>query len=80
MAVLRWFFLFYAKLMPHRGISHTPIIGTLTRVAYIGPLLIIAAFFGFPFQPWMLWVLLGLMLSDTLHFVHDRVSTARKRH
>lgn len=71
MAALRFYFLFYARLAHHRGLSHLPILGTLTRVVYLGPLLIIAAWFGFPFQVWMLWVVLGLILSDTAHFVHD---------
>lgn len=79
MAALRFYFLFYARLAHHRGLSHLPIIGTLTRLAYISPLLIIAAYFGVPFGPWFLWVLLGLMLSDTVHFIHDRIYSARKR-
>ena len=71
MTVLMFYFLFYARLAHHRGISHTPIVGTLTRVIYLGPILIILWWFGFPFQLWMLWVVLGLVLSDAVHFVHD---------
>lgn len=30
----QWAWFLYARAIPHRGISHTPILGTLTRIAY----------------------------------------------
>ncbi|HNT78175.1 MAG TPA: DUF2227 family putative metal-binding protein [Anaerolineae bacterium] len=30
----QWAWFLYARAIPHRGISHTPILGTLTRVTY----------------------------------------------
>lgn len=31
----QWAWFLYARAIPHRGISHTPILGTLTRLIYI---------------------------------------------
>lgn len=33
--VLRWIWIPYQKLIPHRGLSHLPIVGTASRVAYL---------------------------------------------
>lgn len=64
----------YAKIVPHRSaISHFPILGTLIRVSYLGLLMWPA----WPFIPWgavLPWLgpaLLGLMLSDTVHWILD---------
>lgn len=31
----QWAWFLYARAVPHRGISHTPVLGTLTRLLYI---------------------------------------------
>lgn len=66
-----WFLLWYpyGKLFKHRGISHWPIIGTLTRAWFILPLAfwidlqIVLLFFG------------GLCLADILHIIMDWSTT-----
>lgn len=40
----------YAKLFRHRGVSHWPVIGTLTRLAYLTGLF------------WLMWVILELII------------------
>jgi len=59
-------------LASHRGVSHWPVFGTLTRLLYLSPLLALWAKFGT--VPWAavgLWAL-GLCLSDLLHIMMDR--------
>lgn len=73
MDALRFYFLLYARLAHHRGVSHMPVIGTITRLLYLAPLWLVLAWAGFPFRPWMLWALVGLVISDTIHWVHDRL-------
>jgi uncharacterized metal-binding protein len=64
----------YAKVVPHRSpLSHFPVLGTLIRVSYLGLLMWPA----WPFIPWgavLPWLgpaLLGLVLSDTVHWILD---------
>lgn len=64
----------YAKIVPHRSrLSHFPVMGTLIRVSYLGLL----TWPAWPFIPWgvvLPWLapaLLGLMLSDTVHWILD---------
>ena len=67
----RTLFFPYEIFTTHRGISHWSVIGTLTRLLYLSPLLAVWAKFGT--VPWAvvgLWAL-GLVLSDLLHVVMD---------
>ncbi|MBC8550877.1 MAG: DUF2227 family putative metal-binding protein [Candidatus Brocadiales bacterium] len=72
-----WFWKPYGKMFRHRGISHTPIIGTLTRIVYAGIFPAIYIIKNGISLPWniLLLILLGLCLSDTLHVIMDRIST-----
>lgn len=75
-----FYWLPYAKWLPHRSpISHWPVLGTAVRLIYLSPVLIaLALLFGIDFQHILLYntreislFLLGLVTSDTLHFVLD---------
>jgi uncharacterized metal-binding protein len=69
----------YAALMPHRGLSHVPIIGTATRLAYLGAIVGAALYaLGPAWWPWFDWLrwyaptwAAGLALSDVAHWVMD---------
>ena len=75
----------YDQLFRHRGLSHVPVIGTLTRLVWlVGPLAILAFVFALsppPVEWWqpVSWWVGGLMLADTLHSVLDWLGTAIKR-
>lgn len=87
--VLRLLWRPYAQAFKHRGISHTPVIGTLTRVVYILLLVyVICAVANALFDMgWELsvknaqkvdrlvivWGLCGLCLPDLFHIVADRL-------
>lgn len=83
-----WYWFVYAKLFKHRGSSHWPIFGTLTRLAYMAIPLMLAwimleiwlAISGMVLPQWTVpgwtlelaaWWVLGLMVSDTLHWIAD---------
>ena len=72
----------YGKLFKHRGISHVPVIGTLTRLVYILwiPLLIMVIYRVSFDVPWNTVGLLfiGLCIADTLHVTLDKIVTAYK--
>jgi uncharacterized metal-binding protein len=66
----------YARLFRHRGISHWPLIGTLTRLIYFGgPLLGLLWFYAPEWLPWLAYYApawaAGLALSDGAHWVMD---------
>jgi len=67
-----WYWLPYALLIPHRHfISHSPVIGTLIRIAYfIIPALLLCWYLGWA-VPWDWSIVYGLMVSDTLHWIWD---------
>ncbi|MGA9350278.1 MAG: DUF2227 family putative metal-binding protein [Anaerolineae bacterium] len=83
----------YGLAIPHRSIlSHGPIIGTVGRLAYIFiPLWLLTQICkakGYCPTNWIStlvaaeffwWVVLGLMIVDTLHAVMDAVTTGFKR-
>lgn len=87
--VLRLLWRPYANLFKHRGISHMPILGTLTRVAYILLLVyVVCAVANALFEMgWelsfknlskvdtqaLLWGLCGLCLPDLFHILADRL-------
>jgi len=68
----------YAKIARHRSAaSHAPIISTLGRLAYVAlwlaPLWVCNGW-EFPrLQAWMLWGLFGLILSDAIHALLDKL-------
>lgn len=78
-----WFWQPYARLLPHRSPwSHTPILGTILRLAYLlfVPMILWGAlrmFFNLPqfpalaWHPLWGWAIAGLMLVDTVHIVMD---------
>lgn len=62
----------YGKISKHRGLSHAPMIGTLTRVAYVFPVIMIP----FLLMLWLYWPivvawLVGLMWADLWHTILD---------
>lgn len=73
--VWRWYWLPYALLAKHRGVSHWLAVGTLTRVAWLSPVLLgLWLAFGRPdvqllFAGW----LAGLVMADALHTAMDWV-------
>jgi len=83
----------YGKLVPHRHwISHFPFIGTILRIAYLAiPTLFIMACAMTQKPEWnvvyeyniparlAMWFIFGMMVSDTLHYLMDKVSTSIKR-
>lgn len=80
-----WFWLPYEKLMPHRSyLSHAPILGTLLRQLYLITILWGVAYLAgwesmglgdellwLSRQTWYQWWLLGLVLSDLVHWFQD---------
>ena len=77
-----WWMMPYAYIMRffggHRGLAHVHVIGTLTRVVWVG--LLPALFFwlaevSFPFQTllfvFLIGTVLGLMLADSVHILLD---------
>lgn len=83
-----WYWLPYALLSRHRGLSHWPIVGTATRVMYILPLWILAsslerlAPIAAAIQPgaWLPAAILGLALSDLAHAIRDSRPRRRRRY
>jgi uncharacterized metal-binding protein len=69
----------YALFTKHRGISHTPVIGTLTRVGYLAvPVVVAALLLSFDIRSvsydaiiFMVAILVGLMISDLGHWARD---------
>jgi uncharacterized metal-binding protein len=67
-----WYWLPYAKLVPHRHwISHAPIIGTAVRLLYISPLLLLFDTVWL-YKVDVLGFVFGLMISDFLHWIMDK--------
>ena len=79
---LLWILLWwpYGQLIPHRSpLSHFPVLGTVLRLAYLLflPTVLFWALGGnfatLAFPQWVLWMVGGLTLADTLHFIMDNV-------
>ena len=84
-----WVFLWYpyAMLFRHRGISHTPLIGTVTRVLYLLGIAVLVQYLAYTFSgaQWSIWAWVeeyqrfiaifigGLAISDLGHWVLDHV-------
>ena len=73
------FWYLYGRLFKHRGISHWPVIGTLTRMIYMA-IFLVPALFAFGWGWWLIvqlqgkwfyiWAV-GLMAADALHYGLD---------
>jgi uncharacterized metal-binding protein len=79
------YWLAYSRMMPHRGLSHVPIFGTLTRVVYLlAPWLLLAYGYNWlpPFRPeWWWWLGAGFAawaLQDIVHLILDIIWTTFK--
>ena len=79
------FWMPYSLIVKHRSfISHSPIIGTAIRFAYLFavPAIIIFAldrYYAILLLPLSITVFCGLCVSDTVHVIMDAISTAIKR-
>jgi uncharacterized metal-binding protein len=89
-AFWRLFWLPYGLSIRHRSwVSHMPVVGTLIRVAYLaclGSLALwllrgkgIAASQITDMVPLLPWAVIGLVVSDTLHWVSDNVCSGFRR-
>lgn len=81
----------YAKFMPHRHpLSHWPVLSTLLRLLYIVllPALVLLAFdqwynvttLLYGYRDFVIAWFFGLVISDTLHWFADIITTYWKRH
>lgn len=80
----------YSKVFKHRGLSHNPLLGPLTRIGYLfllGALVIYLLRLGglqvgFRFsvsKDWLAMIALGLYLPNLLHISYDRLDSGLKR-
>jgi len=65
----------YRKLLKHRSfLSHFPVISTFGRIVYISiPIVILSFYIDINIHYWNLWFVFGLMFSDLLHYLMDKV-------
>jgi uncharacterized metal-binding protein len=88
--VLRWIWLPYAWIFRHRQASHHPLLGPLSRVIYVGVIVLAATLIyvlstgdpgprlRFPVDA-VLPICLGLYVPNLEHILADRMSTSRRR-
>lgn len=70
----------YRKIATHRGVSHTPLLGTLTRLGYGVPFTAFPLAYVDVIQWGTAWLWAGgLALADLLHWAMDTGTTAAKR-
>jgi uncharacterized metal-binding protein len=75
----------YGKAISHRDIwSHFPILSTIIRIIYLFSVPLFVLWWYFPIENWIHWDwiiygILGLMASDTIHFLADMITTKIKR-
>lgn len=79
-----WYTKPYAKIFKHRGMSHWLIVGTLTRVIWLLPLLLPLYFYlrlALPseFGDLTIYVISGWAFQDAIHIITDIVSSWWKR-
>lgn len=78
---LDWIWLPYEKLIPHRGISHTPLIGTISRIWILIPLF----YFVWLLTDWQSFIKIfivvftGLESGAFFHYVPDLLITEKKK-
>jgi len=73
----------YAWAFDHRGVSHSWIVGPLTRLIYIGLPVGLVWWGCFQLEgvgPWLAWVAGGIVLGNWLHLLGDVSSSRRRRH
>lgn len=80
---LRFLWWPYARLFRHRGLSHHPFLGPLTRFLYLGLWLLSLSFLlGFALPPfrlsWALSGLVGLWIPQFLHVFLDRFLAGKR--
>lgn len=85
--VLRWVWLPYAWLFPHRGLSHRLLLGALTRVLYLAALAGLGLWcldywgycwrLNFSFSRSWLSFFAGLLVADGIHLLLDTLCTRR---
>jgi uncharacterized metal-binding protein len=70
----------YSYLFRHRGISHMPVVGTLTRILWLlGFLWVLFTFFNWVYPNWIHWGpplwfgIAGLAVADFYHVFLDRL-------
>lgn len=86
----RFIWLPYTIFFTHRGLSHVPLLGTLTRVGYLFVLSLIISLAIFrdytrverlvmEYRYEILWVLLGMSVADSMHILLDNLHTRLRR-
>ena len=72
-----WLWYPYARMFRHRGVSHWPVVGTLTRAAYLGVLLTVGLM-AMGIQVYIDdvvgvggYVVIGMTASDVVHWLMD---------
>lgn len=70
----RWFWYPYGRMFTHRGISHVPVIGTLTRLVYFFPAWPVWWWLG----DWTWPVVAGIIIADVLHVAADKIVSGVK--
>lgn len=68
----------YSYLFRHRGISHMPVIGTLTRILWLFLLFTLGSSFldssySLQWHPLFWFIFLGVVFSDFWHIVLDKI-------
>ncbi len=87
--ILKFLWLPYALLFKHRGISHVPVLGTITRVAYM--LLVVSLLVLLILGSWedflrfilendraLSFIILGMIVGDASHIFLDYLSSWRR--
>lgn len=83
----------YERVIPHRSwLSHFPIVGTIGRLAYLATVVwLVCHALVNPHLSWLAvtmtlynhplvwWIVIGLSISDTYHFVRDMTAKKGKR-
>ena len=88
--IARWIWIPYALVFRHRGLSHHPLLGPLTRIAYLGLVLAIlvaglVVAVGRPLRMTvpsavvLLGALVGLYVPNLTHILADCVDSAWRR-
>ncbi|MGB2983957.1 MAG: DUF2227 family putative metal-binding protein [Candidatus Bipolaricaulia bacterium] len=91
--IARWIWIPYAFVFRHRGLSHHPIFGPMTRIAYLALIVALLATgvalavrmpfrAAFPSAGIVLGALVGLYVPNLTHVLSDRICSAwrgRKR-
>ncbi len=81
--ILTFPFRFYSFLFKHRGVSHSFLLGTMTRVLYLGGLLFLILYFADKLyfmkhsmhilkSKYFLYGVLGIFMSDFSHLILDK--------